>query len=42
MERTDSFWSWNSDQKAVVPISLDGQKVSTVIVPADMKELWAR
>ena len=42
VERTDSFWSWNSDLKAVVPISLDGQKVSTVVVLADMKELRSR
>jgi PAS domain S-box-containing protein len=42
MERTDSFWSWNSDLKAVIPISLDGQKVSTVVVLADMKELRSR
>jgi PAS domain S-box-containing protein len=42
MERTDSFWSWNSDLKAVIPIFLDGQKVSTVVVLADMKELRSR
>ena len=42
MERTDSFWSWNSGLKAVVPISLDGQKVSTVVVLADMKEFRSR
>jgi PAS domain S-box-containing protein len=42
MERTDSFWSWNSDLKAVVPISLDGQKISTVVVLATMREFRSR
>ena len=41
-EKADFFRSWNFDQEAVVPIFLDGQKVSTVIVLADMKGLWAR
>ena len=42
MEKTDSFWNWNSDLKAVIPISLDGQKISTVVVLANMKELRSR
>ena len=42
MERTDSLWSWDPDLNAVVPISLDGQKVSTVVVLANMKEFRSR
>ncbi len=42
MEETGPGREGTFDLRAVVPIFLDGQKVSTVIITADMKELWAR
>ena len=41
-EDKGSFWNRNFHPGTVVPIILDGQKISTVVVLADMKELWAR
>ena len=42
MEETGPGREGTFDLRAVVPIFLDGQKVSTVVITADMKELWAR
>jgi len=36
------LWNWDFDLEAILPIFLDGQKVSTVVIQADMKELQAR
>ena len=41
-EETDWLWNWDFDPEAILPIFLDGQKVSTVVIQADMKELRAR
>jgi PAS domain S-box-containing protein len=41
-KESDAIRGWNFEQEAVVPILLDGQRVSTVIVMAETKELWAR
>ncbi|MBF8258253.1 MAG: sensor histidine kinase response regulator, PAS and PAS [Actinobacteria bacterium] len=38
----DTIWNWNFRVVAAVPIFLDGQKVSTVVLLANMKDLWAR
>jgi len=38
----DTTWNWNFMIVTAVPIFLDGQKVSSVVIQADMKELWAR
>ena len=42
MEETGPGREGTFDLRAAVPIFLDGQKVSTVIVTADMKAFWAR
>jgi PAS domain S-box-containing protein len=36
------YWNWDFDLEVITPIFLDGQKVSTVVVQSDMKELWER
>jgi PAS domain S-box-containing protein len=41
-EEMDWLWNWDSDMEAILPIFLDGQKVSTVVIQTDMRDLWER
>ena len=41
-EEMDRLWNWDFDLEVILPIFLDGQKVSTVVIQADMKELQTR
>ncbi len=41
-KKMDRIWDWDFDLEVVMPIFLDGQKVSTVVIRSDMKELQAR
>lgn len=41
-EEMEGLWNWDFDMEVVLPIFLDGQKVSTVIVQSSMAELRER
>ena len=38
----DALWDWDGDMEVARPIILDGQRIGTVIIQSDLKELYSQ